>query len=304
LSRLAAVGGDIVKALEKPHREIVGDHDAGESELAAQKVVEDRGRARAGEPIDLVVGVHDRRQPGLANRRSEGARIDLTQLPRTEVNRGVIHSSLGEAVAKKVLRGGRDTGREVLALESPHVGDTDSAHQVRILAIGLLDPTPARIPRDVEHRSQGLVGPDRAHLSPDHRGSLLDDLRIPAAREPDCLGELSGVAGHEPGGALLVHDRGNAETRVGRDPVLDLVRKGGDLGRTQAGGPRNAGDVTGAVTEELLGALFGEGALLHQPGRPDTAELRELLIEIHAREQIRGPILDAERRIAIRRGLC
>ncbi len=80
--------------LQQPCREVVGDDDAIKPKFAAQQVVEDLLGATAGQAVNLTVGVHDRREAGLADRRLERTGERFAQLPRADVRRRVVHASL------------------------------------------------------------------------------------------------------------------------------------------------------------------------------------------------------------------
>ena len=77
--------------------------------------------------------------------------------------------------------------------------------------------------------------PGRDHLLADDDADALDELGIPRRREPDRLRELRRVARAQAGGALLVHDRRDAEPRLLDEVALDRVRELGALAR--AAGP-------------------------------------------------------------------
>ena len=108
----ALVGGDLMERAQQHRREVVGDDHAVEAELAAQQVVENRPRAAARQAVDLVVRVHDRREPRFADRRLERPRVHLAQLARADVRRRVVEAALGGAVAEEVLAGGDDAAGE------------------------------------------------------------------------------------------------------------------------------------------------------------------------------------------------
>jgi hypothetical protein len=179
-----------------------------------------------------------------------------------------------------------DAAAQVAALDSTHVGDAHAADQVGILPEGLLHATPARISRHVEHRGQRLAGTHCEHLLPDPYSRPLDGLRIEAGCQPDGLGKLIGVASAEAGAALLVNQGGDAEPGLPAKEILDGVHEGGAFARAQARGRTDAGDLARSPREVFARPLRGEAAFADQLGRPHTAELRDLLLQLHAREQI------------------
>ena len=138
---------------------------------------------------------------------------------------------------------------QVVALQAAHVGGADAPDEVGILAVGLLDPSPAGVAGDVEHRRQRVAGADRHHLGPDDVGHLGDQRLVPGRGQADGLGELGRIAGAVAGHALLVdHHRDAQPGPLHRDP-LDLVHQAGTGRRAQAGRRADAGHVADAVLE-------------------------------------------------------
>ena len=62
---------------EHGDREVVGHDRAIEAQFVAQQFGQDGMAASAGEAIDGGIGVHDRRQPGIANDGGERFGVDL-----------------------------------------------------------------------------------------------------------------------------------------------------------------------------------------------------------------------------------
>ena len=115
-----------------------------------------------GQPVDVAVGRHHARQPGLADRGLERHQLLVAQLARPDVGRGLVQAALGQPVAHEVLAGRDDAGRDVVALHAAHVRDAQHRREVRVLAVGLLDPAPAGVAGDVEHGGEREPAADRA----------------------------------------------------------------------------------------------------------------------------------------------
>ena len=82
---VAAVGRDPVQPVQERHREVVGDHGAGEAVRVAQQVREQRGVRRGREPVDVGVGVHHRpgaRAQGHARTAAAGRRRSRAAPPK------------------------------------------------------------------------------------------------------------------------------------------------------------------------------------------------------------------------------
>src|SRR4029079_795363 len=126
---------------------------------------------------------------------------------------------------------------------------------------------------------------DGADLPPGDGRNLLDQVGIPAGGEPDRLRERRRAGAHEARERLFVCDRRDAEARTLSEEALDpIVRLGGAHGiDAGAGDPRDLAD---AERQGLLHAIVVELAVDEQLRKPHTAELRALLLECHAPEQL------------------
>ena len=82
--------------------------------------------AGAGQPVDRAVGVHDRREAGVADRGGERLGVDLAQLAGTELDRPVVPAALGQRVPEEVLAGRGDAVAEVGTLEAARRRPTPS----------------------------------------------------------------------------------------------------------------------------------------------------------------------------------
>ena len=204
----------------------------------------------------------------------------------------MVQSAVARRVAQEVLGGGEDTCCEAFragVLDASHIGGSEHSGQHRVLSVGLLHPAPARIPSDVEHGGQGLARSDGQHLRADVVTDPFEQVGVEGGTQPDALGELDRVTGTESGYRLLVDHRGNSEARVLHQPALDLVREACQSPGPQARRCCDPGDLPGSVGHQLSGLPFGEVALvslaLDELGRPDTAELRQLLGQGHLRDE-------------------
>ena len=140
--------------------------------------------------------------------------------------------------------------------------------------------------------------PRGAHLRPDGVRERFDERRLPGAREPDRLRKDRRVARHQPGADLLVDDRRDAEPRVVDEMALDRVRELRRLRRAQAA---RAGDArtwpipSFSSWSRRASSAVGVGEL-EDPAAP---ELRDLLLERHACEQVVDALGDRPRRVAV-----
>ena len=145
-------------------------------------VREQLGRGVAGNPVHVAVGRHHAREPGLDHRRLEREELFVPQLTRTEVDGRLVEPALGQPVTDHVLAGGQHPVAEIGALELPDVRQAELGREVRVLAVGLLDPAPPRVARDVEDRAQRVAGAGRQHPPADRAGHPADEVGVERGR--------------------------------------------------------------------------------------------------------------------------
>ena len=278
--------------------EVVRHHRAVESPLTAEHVGQQPAIAGAHDAVDLLVRVHHRRQAALAHGHLERAEVDIAQLAFGQVRRRPVHPAFGRAVADEVLGGGDHPVDEVVALQAPDERQAHLRHEVRVFAVGLLEPAPARITADVEHRRQALVGTDRAHLAADRVGDRAVVLRPERRGDTDRLREHRGLARHQTRTDLLVDDGRDAEPGLEQEP-LHLVGEQRCCRGAEARRPAHPGDVTDAGTDQRGRPLHVEAVVSGDLEHPDAAELSQFLVERHAVEEIRDSIVDRRGRVEV-----
>ena len=85
------------------------------------------------------------------------------------------------------LAGRDDAVAQVGTLERLDVGAAELRGEIRVLAVGLLDPAPARIARDVEDRRERMPGAGQQHPTTERRGHRRHDVGSKLAAAPiDC----------------------------------------------------------------------------------------------------------------------
>ena len=143
-----------------------------------------------------------------------------------------------------------DAVGEVGALERLDVGAAELGREVRVLAVGLLDPAPARVAGDVEDRGERVAGAGQQHPPADRGGHRRDDVGVEARGGADRLLEARRRPGDEAVEALLVDDRRDPEPRLLDEVALDRVGGLGHLDRPQVGRAGQPGDLADAVGGE------------------------------------------------------
>lgn len=196
----------------------------------------------------------------------------------------MIHPTLGHGVSEKVLSCGDHAVPEIVALQASYIGGANPTDEVRVLAVGLLNPSPPGVASDIEDRRQGVAGADGHHLPPDGLRHLGDERLIPRGGESDGLWELCGVACAIPGCGLLVDHDGDAEAGPLYRHPLDLVHQLRACGRTETSRRTDAGHMADAVLQLSSHEVSIEAVALDELGQPDAADLGELLVERHAAE--------------------
>ena len=103
------------------------------------------------------------------------------------------------------------------ALGAPGEGGPDLAEVVRIVAVGLLGPTPGRVAGQVDADPAEEVAAQGADLPADHVADLLLELDVPGGAAGHGDRERGAVAGHAATGSV-------DEPRAGKPEPLDLRR--------------------------------------------------------------------------------
>ncbi len=160
----------------------VADHEPLEPPLVTQDLGEQAAMVTAIGAVHLVVGAHHARHT-LVDDPSEVREIDLVQcdLVDLDVDRepGVLHR-----VARKVLHTREDMALETPGQRRPHLTD-----MVGVLAVGLLGPTPRRMPEQVHAHRAGEIGAGRTQLAPDRVADPLLEVGVPGGTAAPCSPE-------------------------------------------------------------------------------------------------------------------
>ena len=179
--------GQVVGGLEHLDPGVIGGDDAVEPPALAQDRGEQLVRGVTGQPVHVAVGGHDARQSRVDHRGLEREELFVAHLARAEVHRRLVEAAFGQAVADEVLAGGQHAVPQVGPLECPDVRGAELGAEVRVLAVGLLDATPARVAGDVEDRCQGVARPGREHPPADRIGHPADEVRVERRGRSDRL---------------------------------------------------------------------------------------------------------------------
>ncbi len=179
--------GELMLPDEHLDRGVVGRDEAVEPPLLAQDRRQELPGHVAGQAVDLAVGRHHAREARFAHRDLERQQLLVAQLPWPGVGGRLVEPALREAVPDEVLPGRGDALGEVRSLDAAHVRRPEDGGEIRVLAVGLLDPAPARIAGDVEDGREREPPPDREHPPADGVCDGPDEPGSNAAAAPiDC----------------------------------------------------------------------------------------------------------------------
>ena len=290
--RVAEVGGDAVQRVQERDPEVVGDDGALEPPSTAQQVGQQPRVSGDRQAVDLRVGVHDAPRTAVEDRHLERDEQHVGELTRPGVHRREVAPGPRGRVADEVL----ERGMHARALQSPDVGRSDRADQVRVLPDALLDASPPRVADDVQHGCEALVDPEGVHGGPDRGPHPLDKLRVEGRTPGERGREGRRRPGRQPGQALLVHDRGDAQPGLGDEAALGVAQPARTLDGVDGARPVHPGEVPQTVPGELLERRRRGHLLLHGCDHgatlidPEPDQLGDLLLERHHCAQSRGAI--------------
>ena len=166
-------------------------------------------------PVDRLVPEHEGAAAG-AHRPLERRQEPRAQLARAQVGLARVAPAQGLGVAREVL-GACQHGRrvaEAVPLIAAHHRCPELTDQERVLAEGLVDPAPAQVPGDAQHRRERPVDSGRRDLGRRRAGDPLQQGGIPGAghgqlSREDCRARPERVAVD----AVLGRKQRNAEPR-------------------------------------------------------------------------------------------
>ena len=249
-------------------------------------------RSAARHPVQLVVGVHNRRQPGFADRHFKRQQVHLTQLALAHVHRRPIETGFRHAMRSKVFAGGCHALGQVRPLQPTDVCLAHAGHQIGILSKGLFQASPAWVAGDIQYWRQPVVHAGSPHLRARHAGLRLSQFRLPGARQADALRKHIRAAGHEAAAAFVVNHGRDAQAGLSHKKVLGLRVGLRHLRRSHRIASGRAHHLADAVVQHRLGLFRHKVGLVEHVVQPDGAQLSDLLFRCHAGQQVRHTLGD------------
>ncbi len=158
-------------------------------------------------PIELVVGAHHRGGT-FVHAAFEMRQVDLVQHPFTRPDID-LEACPFDAVGGKMLDAGHD-----VTLHAAHQRRSHLAEMVRILAVGLLCPTPGGVTQQVDAHATEVVGTLGTRFHADGIPDALLQVHVPrgAARHRDR--ETGGVIHDHTARPIAEADAGDAQAQV------------------------------------------------------------------------------------------
>jgi len=244
---------EIVSGVEIGDGAAVGDNEALEAPLIAEKIVEESAGA-GGFAENAIVSTHRRVGVAVDDGGAKRGSVGVVKIVEGDGNVEAMADGF-RARVDGVVFGSGDSLQvvRILTLEASDEGDAEARGQKRIFTVGFLAASPARIAKDIDVGrpigeavvAAGVVVLLRvvefgASLGGDDVGDAMEEARVPSGGEADGLGENGGDAGA----------RDTVETFV--PPVV-----GGDLQARNGGGDvLHLGDffVEGHAGDEVVDA--------------------------------------------------
>ena len=255
-------------------RAAIAHHVALEAPLFAQALLEEVGAGAAGHAVHRVVDAHDGTGLAFRDRRLERVQVGVDQVVLADLGVEGMAQRFRAAVHGVVLR--RGDGLQVTRIVALHAldeGDAHAAGQIRIFAVGLLTAPPAGIPEDV-------------------------DVRRPVIQVGDAAG--SGAWRHF-GHGRLAHRLVVLGARFGGDDVGHPVHQLGIEGGAEPDWlGKHGGAALGDAVQGLVPPVVDRHAETRNRGSA-VLHLQHLLLQRHARDEIRRALLGCEIGIQERR---
>ena len=304
LQRLAGrareIGRDVVSLHQHLEPAAIGGHVALEAPLLAEHPVEQPRIDVRRNAVDLVVGSHYAAGVRLDDRGLESREIELADDSLGVVAGRGVGSTLRRPVHGEVLGGGHNVvavDRKAGALEARDGSHGHARTEVRIFTVGFLGSAPARVARQIEHRREGLLDSGGRHLIGGGVEHAIDQRRVPGAGQSQSLWEAGGAVRHKPVQRLALEDLRDTQAGLLDQVSLDCVAQDGAVARAhlRIRAVEAEERLTGGLGVELAGGVDDLDGLL----RALRGQLRDLLFERHAGQQVRDPLLDGQPRILI-----
>ena len=160
--------------VEVGNRPAVADHVSLEAPLVPQRFLQQCLGTAGRLPVHPVVSAHHAFHFRFLHRGFKGRQIGLGHVLPGGFRVKLVAYRLRAAVHRKVLAAGRGLQILPMSLQALDEADTQTAGQIRILAVGLVSPAPSGIPENIDVRAP-------------YRQPLVD-VPIPMAALPVVLG--------------------------------------------------------------------------------------------------------------------
>ena len=181
-----------------PDREIIGDRISREAKFFAKHIPQEPFVRVGRHAIDLVVRRHHADSAGLLQRFFERIKECLAQHAHGNICRSAIHAGFRLPMSDEVLQCCNEmflVAEPSVSLKPLHRRNPHPRDEERIFAVCLLHTSPARVPRNIDDRSERLVRASRPRLQRSHSEKRLRKLRIKSCSQRNRLRETGSVDG-------------------------------------------------------------------------------------------------------------
>ena len=295
-------GGDEMPVIQTGNRRQVGAHKARHAILAAQHVGQQLVVHRDGDAVDRVVAAHRIARAAVHERGLEHRQaIAEHVVPPHRAGRAV-QAAHGVSVAGVVLRlSGDSVGiGQVFALHPAHHLARELTAQMRVLAVGFLPASIARIADQIHDGAVGFMNALRAALRADGASHFTAERGVKGGGQTDLLREAGRFAGHQAVQRFLAEQKRDTQPRVFQRVPLDGVRlRGVHAAQLDAAHAETVQQLIQTVQVHR-----GDKAVLVLRGKVAgevLIRLQDFFPQRHARQQILDALLHRQLGVLIRK---
>src|SRR5262245_21455445 len=220
------VRSDLVTRGEFGDPEIIGSDHSFEPPLLPQYLFEQELAAVRRDAVNLIVRGHYAHHARFFHSGFKARQEDLAQNALRDIDRGNVRAAFWLAVRGEMLGRRHDmfaVNRRPRPLQRLDAGHAHTRNEIRVFAVSLFRPAPARVARQIEVRAEHLVAAANASLQRGGGEDFGDQIRVPTRRERDRSRETRAALRHVPVQSLVVKHSRDAQTRVLFQPLLKRV---------------------------------------------------------------------------------
>ena len=140
-----------MELIQIPDGAAVGYHISVKPKFVPEHALDQLVAGGSRLPIHAVIRTHDRSRMSLVNAVTERRQIGIPKILFADLGVKAVADALRAAVSHKVLQGGVGLMiNRVVSLQALYIGGAHPSGEVRILAVGLMAPSPAGISENID----------------------------------------------------------------------------------------------------------------------------------------------------------